>query len=32
LINQSLACYAEGSFTFVATSEQNDVYLYTAAP
>jgi hypothetical protein len=28
----SLACYAEGSFTFVTTSSDNGVYVSTAAP
>jgi hypothetical protein len=32
LTPQSLACYAEGSFTFVSTSSDNNVYVYTAVP
>jgi hypothetical protein len=32
LTPHSLACYAEGSFTFVSTSRDNNVYVYTAVP
>lgn len=32
LVNENLACYADGSLTFVTVLEDNNVYLYTAAP